>query len=127
MSKPTVPTTSSERFQSGSIRDELEKQAWIQNPGLAQRLNKRQAHENQRNTSWFQSARRIKSWQDRVLLTVIAILLVLFVIRTETAIADEQVWGLEMKSVAGVFTELAVNTGIELDITGLVARVEVTQ
>ena len=127
MSKPTDATTNSKRFQSGSIRDELEKQVWIQNPGLAQRLSKRQVHESQRNTTWFQSARRIKSWQDRTLLTVIAIVLMLFVIRTETAIADEQVWGLEMKSDAGVFTELAVNTGIELDITGLVARVEITQ
>ncbi|MDX2427789.1 MAG: marine proteobacterial sortase target protein [Xanthomonadales bacterium] len=127
MSKPTYATINSNRSRSGSIRDELEKQAWIQNPGLAQRLNKRQTHENQRNTSWFQSARRIKRWQDRVLLTVIAILLVLFVIRTETAIADEPVWGLEMKSDAGVFTELAVNTSIQLDITGLVARVEITQ
>jgi len=127
MSKSKDATSNSKRFQSGSIRDELEKQVWIQNPGLAQRLSKRQLHECQRHTTWFQSARRIKSWQDRTLLTVIAIVLVLFVIRTETAIADEQVWGLEMKSDVGVFTELAVNTGIELDITGLVARVEVTQ
>jgi len=127
MSKPTDATINSKRSQTGSIRDELEKQAWIQNPGLAQRLSKWQMHENQRNTSWYQSARRIKSWQDRTLLTVIAILLVLFVIRTEIAIADEQVWGLEMKSNAGVFTELAVNTDIQLDITGLVARVEITQ
>jgi len=61
------------------------------------------------------------------MLVLIAVLLVLFVIRTEVAIADEQEWGLQMKSASGVFTELAINTDIQLDITGLVARVEITQ
>ncbi|MDH3902418.1 MAG: hypothetical protein OES90_04255, partial [Xanthomonadales bacterium] len=70
-------TTNSKRPQHGSIRDELEKQAWIQNPGLAHRMSKWQLNEDHRNTSWHQSARRIKSWQDRTLLTVIAILIVL--------------------------------------------------
>ena len=125
MSKPT--DASSNRPQYGSIRDELEKQAWKQNPGLAQRLTKWRLHEDRQSSSWSQSARRIKRWQDRILLTLIAVLLVLFVIRTETAIADEPAWGLQMKSDTGVFTELAVNTDIQLDITGLVTRVEITQ
>ena len=73
------------------------------------------------------SMRRIKRWQDRTLLTLGAVLLALFVIRTETAVADEQVWGLQLKSESGVYTELAIDTGIEIDITGLVARVEITQ
>ncbi len=34
---------------------------------------------------------------------------------------------LQLISDSGVYTELAVDTGIELDITGLVARVEITQ
>jgi Ca-activated chloride channel family protein len=127
MSKPTNANTLSNRTQTGSIRDELEKQAWIQNPNLANRLSNRQVDERRHNANWFESARRIKSWQDRVLLTLIAVLLLLFVIRTETAIADEQVWGLHMNSDSGVFTELAINTNILLDITGLVARVEITQ
>ena len=127
MSKPTNTNTLSNRTQTGSIRVELEKQAWIQNPNLATRLSNRQADERRHNGSWFESARRIKSWQDRTLLTLIAVLLLLFVIRTETAIADEQVWGLQMNSDSGVFTELAINTNILLDITGLVARVEITQ
>jgi len=66
-------------------------------------------------------------WQDRILLTVGTILLVLFVIRAETATAAEQEWGLELTIDAGVYTELAIDTGIQLDITGLVARVEITQ
>ena len=113
--------------QTGSIRDELEKQVWIQNPKLAHRLNNRQVDGNRHNISCSESARRIKSWQDRILLVLITVLLVLLVIRTETAIADEQEWGLQMKSDSGVFTELAVDTNIQLDITGLVARVEITQ
>ena len=112
---------------SASIRDELERQAWIQNPKMALRLNNRRMAEKRQDPGWSESARRIKSWQDRILLTLIAFLLLLFVIRTEVAIADDQVWGLHMKSDSGVYTELAVNTNIQLDITGLLARVEITQ
>jgi len=113
--------------QPDSIRDELEKQAWIQNPKLANRLNNRRVDGQHHNTSCSESARRIKSWQDRTLLVIIAVLLVLLVIRAETAIAVEQEWGLQMTSDSGVFTELAIDTNIRLDITGLVARVEITQ
>ncbi|MDX2417696.1 MAG: VIT domain-containing protein [Xanthomonadales bacterium] len=113
--------------QTGSIRDELEKQAWIQNPNLANRLNNRRVDGKHHNISCSESARRIKSWQYRILLVLIAVLLMLLVIRAETAIADKQEWGLQMKSDSGVFTELAVDTDIQLDITGLVARVEITQ
>ena len=127
MSKPSSKKPFSSLAETRSIRDELEKRAWIQNPNLAHRMHKRMPHEENRNTSWFESTRRIKSWQDRILLTLIAVLLLLFVIRTETAIADEQVWGLQMNSDAGQFTELAIDTNIVLDVTGLVARVEITQ
>jgi len=127
MSVPTDVKPASNLPQTGSIRDELEKQAWIQNPKLANRLNNRRVDGKRHNISCSQSARRMKKWQDRILLVFIAVLLVLLVIRTETAIADEQDWGLQMKSESGVFTELAIDTHIQLDITGLVARVEVTQ
>jgi len=124
MSKPTNANT---HPQSGSIRDELEKQAWVETPKLAHRLSKRRIDRKHQNISWVESARRIRSWQDRALLTLIAVLLVLFVIRTELAIADEQTWGLQMKDGSGVFTELAVDTNVQIDVTGLVARVEITQ
>ncbi len=127
MPKPINIKTHSNTTQTGSIRDELEKQTWIQHPNLAHRMRDRIPHGEPRNSNWFKSARRVKSWQDRILLILIAVLLLLFVIRTETAIADEQVWGLQMNSDAGVFTELAIDTNILLDITGLVARVEITQ
>jgi Ca-activated chloride channel family protein len=66
-------------------------------------------------------------WQDRTLLALGTILVVLFVIRAETAAADEPVWGLQLNSASGTYTELAIDTEIQMDITGLVARVEITQ
>jgi len=126
MSKPKNSSTDNDR-RPQSIRDELERQARIQNPDLAQRLGHRRTEGKRQNISCFESTRRIKSWQDRTLLTLIGLLLLLFVIRTETAIADQQAWGLQMISDSFVFTELAVDTDIQLDITGLVARVEITQ
>jgi Ca-activated chloride channel family protein len=66
-------------------------------------------------------------WQDRILLTLGLVLLVLLVIRAETAIGDDQLWGLQLNNDSGVYTELAINTGIRLDITGLLSRVEITQ
>ncbi len=85
--------------------------------------SRRKHHSNSCQNSVY----RIKRWQDRTLLTLGAVLLALFVIRTETAVADEQVWGLQLKSDSGVYTELAIDTSIQIDITGLVARVAITQ
>ena len=127
MSKPANTNNLPNVTPAGSIRDELERLACSQNPKLANRMSSRLLHGKPRNSSWLESARRIKSWQDRILLALIAILLLLFVIRTETAIAEEQVWGLQMNSEAGVATELAIETKVLLEITGLVARVEITQ
>ena len=111
-------------IRAHSIRDDLEQRAWIQNPGLANRLASRRKHNNNNHEG---SARRIQRWRDHTLLTLGAVLLALFVIRAETAVADEQAWGLQLKSDSGVYTELAIDTGIQIDITGLAARVEITQ
>ena len=123
--------------RAASIRDELEQRAWVLNPRLANRLtNRHQRHHNQGdkpegggpyNNTRYTRHRRIMRWQDRTLLTLGAVLMMLFVIRTETAAADGQGWGLQLTSESGVYTELAIDTGIQLDITGLVARVEITQ
>lgn len=112
---------------AGSIRDELEARARLQSPELARRMARRRAMADYRPTSCDESGRQIRSWQDRILLTLIGVLLLLFVIRTETAAADDQAWGLQLFGKTAIFTELAVDTDIRLDITGLVARVEVTQ
>jgi Ca-activated chloride channel family protein len=115
------------RSRPRSIRDELERRVWIKHPKLARRLANRREGEQRHSNCCNNSTRRIMRWQDRILLTVGTILLVLFVIRAETATAAEQNWGLELTIDAGVYTELAIDTGIQLDITGLVARVEITQ
>ncbi len=119
----TKSTDNSMPGQHRSIRDELEKRAWVQNPDLANRLNNRL----EGGKRHFDSSRRIMRWQDRILLTLGFVLLVLLVIRAETAIADDQLWGLQLNNDSGVYTELAINTAIQLDITGLVSRVEITQ
>ena len=117
---------SNESTHRPSIREELEKRAWIQSPRLAKRLARRR-RDLRKNRRPDDSARRIMRWQDRTLLTLAAVLFTLFVIRTETAVADTQQWGLQMSNDFGVYTEIALDTGIQLDITGLVARVEITQ
>ena len=115
------------RTRPVSIRDELEKRARILNPGLTNKLTNRLQKKKTHMNSCDNSAHRIMRWQDRTLLAIGAILLTLFVTRAETAIADEPQWGLQLDSDSGTYTELAVDTDIQLDITGLVARVEITQ
>ena len=127
MPKHSITKDSDNQTESRSIRDELEQRAWIQNPKLATRLDNRLECGKRYNKSHYDSSRRIMRWQDRILLTLGFILLMLIIIRTETAIADEQAWGLQLKSDSGVYTEMAVDTGIQIDITGLLARVEITQ
>ena len=106
-----------------SIRDALEDLAWKQDPELARRLRGRQAdHEN----SWQQSSRKITRWQDRILMALSAILLLLLVVRAEIVNADDT-WGLQLKTDNGLHTEMAINTRVRMDITGLAARVEITQ
>ena len=128
----TIVNITHAHSQPKSIRDELECRAWTQNPGLARRLtNRYRIQLNKKCTGHGSdehgSSGRIMRWQDRVLLALGAVLVMFLVVRTETAMADEQVWGLEMQSVTGGYTELAIDTNIQLDITGLVARVEITQ
>jgi Ca-activated chloride channel family protein len=139
MPRCTSFNTHNKHANRQSIRDELELRAWTQNPGLARRLrnhmrnhmrihmrNRPNNHPKQSNRT-DNNNRRIMRWQDRTLLTLSAVLLVLLAIRVETAVADNGEWGLRMQSVTGGYTELALNTSIQLDITGLVARVDITQ
>lgn len=106
-----------------SIRDALEDLAWKQDPRLARRLSKRQQHSEK---SWQESSRRIMRWQDRVLLALSGLLLLLLVIRAETVNANDA-WGLQLSTDSGLHTEMAMNTSVKMDITGLAARVKITQ
>jgi len=115
------------RMRPSSIRDELEERARSRHPRLSKRLLKRLEARNAGEHNCDISARRIMRWQDRTLLVLVVVLLALFVIRTESAAADGQKWGLQLTSDSGTYTELAIDTDIQLDITGLLARVEITQ
>lgn len=116
---------------SRAIRDELEERAWVQNPGLAQRMtNRQQATRNDdhcREHNRDNGNRRVMRWQDRTLLVLAVVLLLAVIIRVETAKADELQWGLQLQTANDSFTELAVDTEVQLDITGLVTRVSITQ
>ena len=72
---------------------------------------------------------KIKSlkWQDRALLTLSALLLLLLIFRIETASAQEDQWGLEFQGDGGSQRSLALNTEIQVNVTGLVARINVSQ
>jgi Ca-activated chloride channel family protein len=107
-------------LQTLSIRDELERLAWMQNPGLAERMTSRARKRKP-------GRRHVQRWQDRILISLGAVLLALFLIRAGSAQADQEPWGLQLKSAIAEYTQLAIDTGIEVEITGLVARIEVTQ
>ncbi len=114
-------------FQSLSIRDELEKLAWMQNPRLSGRLAGRMANRARRNHDHPRKTSRNMRWQDRVLISLAAVLLAVFFLRTESAAAATPQWGLELKTANDKHTQLAINTDIQVSITGLNARVEVSQ
>ena len=71
--------------------------------------------------------KRSLKWQDRALLTLSALLLLLLIFRIETATALEDQWGLEFQGDDGSQRSLAINTEMQVNITGLVARIDVTQ
>ncbi len=70
--------------------------------------------------------RRRLRWQDRYMLTIATILFALFLIRSNTAMADEP-FGLSMAGESTRTQALAINTNIDIEISGLVARVWVSQ
>jgi len=74
-------------------------------------------------------------WEDRALLMISAILLLLLIIRVETARADEpggEFFGLEFQTAAiqggsNAQRVVAMDTDIQVEVTGLTARIDVTQ
>ncbi len=102
-----------------SIRDRLEQQTRVKYPELAQRMSR------------HRRLRRVRSrhtlWQDRIMLALCAVLVTLLVIRTQVSVAAEPQWGLQLKSETNTYVQLAIDTDIQVDVTGLIARVAVTQ
>jgi len=104
-----------------SIRGQLERQAQRNYPALAKRLDEYRLRRRPR-------PRHVR-WQDRILLTLCAILVTLFVIRTEVSLAAESGgdWGLQLDDGKTGSVQLALATDVRADVTGLIARVTVTQ
>lgn len=102
-----------------SIRRQLERDAWRRYPRLALRLARHRA----RSTP----AQRKLRWQDRTLLIVGITLMLLLLLRIETAVAQEHDWGLQLQTGAGHEQLLSLNTVIHAEVTGLTARVQVVQ
>ena len=102
-----------------SIRDRLERDAWRNHPGFARlRANRRPSRPGGG-----------LPWQDRALLILAALLVLLLIVRVETARAetgDESFWGFADTAPGGA-RSVALNTAIQVEVTGLAARVKVTQ
>ena len=102
-----------------SIRHRLEIEAWRQHPALATKLAARRHRQ-------APPTRRLR-WQDRVLLIMGITLLSLVLIRIETAQAADDDWGLQLDTTNASSLQLALDTHIHVEVSGLAARVEVTQ
>lgn len=101
-----------------SIRDTLERDAWIHHPGLAVRqLQRRRARAPRTPT---------QLWKDRFLLGLAMMLMLLLLLRSVVVQAQED-WGFEMQSSVSQHTALALDTAMHVEITGLQARVQVAQ
>ena len=104
-----------------TIRDRLEADAWRNHPNFA----RRQADKHPQGLR-----RRPLRWQDRALLIICAVLLLLLIVRIETAQAaaiDDDPFGLQFLGDQGGYRALALDTNVSAEVNGLTARVEVTQ
>jgi Ca-activated chloride channel family protein len=104
--------------QQESIRDRLESDAWKNHRKFAEGRAEKRSNSLQH---------RPLKWQDRALLLLSAVLLLLLIIRVETAQAQEDDWGLEFHDGGSSLRSLALDTEMKVEITGLLARITVAQ
>lgn len=102
-----------------SIRDRLESDAWSRYPEHSRRIA---AHRSTRPRYEKEDP------ADRVLLIIAALLVLFLIVRMETAYGSEDpFWGIEFSGGDHAAQTVALDTAIEAEVTGLVARVEITQ
>lgn len=101
-----------------TIRDRLESDAWANHRRFAEDRAKKQKP---------RLRHRPLQWQDRALLILSAMLLLLLIIRVETAQAQTDDWGLEFQGDGSNQRSVALNTDMQVEVTGLVARISVSQ
>ena len=116
MNTPIMNSPNQARY---SIRHELETDAWQSHPRFASSMAERQSSPL--------PGRRSLRWQDRTLLIIGIVLLLLVLLRIETADADDTVWGLHLNTGGSSQLQMALNTDVRVEVTGLIARAEVTQ
>jgi len=118
----TAQSTNGQDFESRrrSIRRQLEADAWNNHNEFAHRVSQRQYPEPN------PKIRRLLTWQDRALLILWIFLTLLLLLRISTAQAQEN-WGLEFQGDGQSFHSVALNTQMEAEITGMVARIDVRQ
>ena len=100
-----------------SIRDHLERAVWRDHHTFAQRHARRR----------WSRRRRALAWPDRLLFVLAACLLLLLILRVEAVRAADDVepfWGIEAGSTEDVYRVVALDTDIEIEVSGLAARVE---
>jgi len=107
-----------------TIRDSLEQAVWRDHPRFAQRHAGRRAPRRPAPLAW----------PDRLLFLLAAGLLLLLILRVESARAEpgpaagpDAFWGIEAVTPEGPFRSVALDTDITIEVTGLAARVAVTQ
>ncbi len=136
MSSPFESITPSQpTIRRPSISMALEEDAWQRYPDLARRLQKRklllrEQERRERKQRWGLAVSQVYRWQNRGLLALCLVLTALFLIRTGTAeaqSADEGDWGLQFIGDGQQQHSVALDTLIDADINGLVARIEVQQ
>jgi Ca-activated chloride channel family protein len=116
--RPSLFSHGNRRSSPTSIRDCLESDAWQNHSRFAR-------EQAQRNRP--ARAKKSLKWQDRALLITAAALVALLIVRVETASAQQDEWGLEFRDDGSSLRSVALDTDIEVEVTGLVARVSVTQ
>jgi Ca-activated chloride channel family protein len=105
--------------KQASIRDRLEADAWRHHPDVARRVER----------SPRPAPRRRLAWQDRALLILAAVMVLLLIIRVETAVANPggEPWGFEFRNGAATQRAVALDTDVQVRVTALMARMTVTQ
>jgi Ca-activated chloride channel family protein len=106
-----------------SIRDQLESDAWRHHYDFAQRCARRSARPG---------PNRGLRWEDRALLILAALLMLLLIVRVETARADTiptepDFWGVEFHGGDVTIRSVALDTEVRAEVNGLVARIDVSQ
>ncbi|HKX55885.1 MAG TPA: marine proteobacterial sortase target protein, partial [Xanthomonadales bacterium] len=121
-----------------SIRQHLEQDAWLRYPEFAGMLQQRRLTKLRQQAHRREQLRRdgcfyhpvVYRWQNRGLLALCLLLATLFLLRSGTAQAQalaDETWGLEFHGDGQQQQAVALDTLIDADINGLVARVDVQQ